>query len=58
MARDYVTTRKLATDQAWLLGLVKEAQDTGFYGQLVLVFENGKVKRARKETSLLPPGGR
>ena len=58
MGSAYQTKRKLEVDQIWLLGLVKEAQDTKFYGQLIVIFEDGKVKRVRKETSLLPPQGR
>jgi hypothetical protein len=39
----------------WIKEIFKSLMERGFYGKLVLSFENGKIVTARKEETLKPP---
>ena len=45
----------LDTQAAWLIEVVKAAQERDWYGTLTIVFEEGVMKRVRQDTSLIPP---
>jgi len=38
----------------WLIKLITDLIQRKFYGQLTIVFEQGKIVRAKKEESLKP----
>lgn len=40
---------------AWVLDLLSELRNKGFYGKVTLQFEAGKVTVVRKEETIKPP---
>lgn len=46
---------KKDADKAWIGNLIFTAQERKFYGKLVLIFEDGVLRRVVKKESLLPP---
>lgn len=57
MASDYNRKRQKEAHKTWINQLVGEIQAQRWYGSLTLIFEDGEVKRARKDQSLFPPNG-
>jgi hypothetical protein len=46
---------KHESDKNWLVGLLSQAQLRRYYGRLILVLEDGVIRRVVKEESLKPP---
>jgi hypothetical protein len=38
----------------WIIKTITNLMSRKFYGQLTIIFENGKITRAKKEESLKP----
>ena len=41
--------------RTWMLQVLAQAQVRGYYGKLVLIMEDGMLRRVIKEESLKPP---
>jgi hypothetical protein len=55
MGKDDQRTEKAEADKTWITQLLATAQSRRYYGVLAVVFEDGQIKRVKKEESLLPP---